>query len=402
MGQKESDAINFMANTELLMRHPGVHDAEFMRAKKNFDELIKRKMVDLSTNYLDLLQHSSIVKSKEAKAFLTQIWKFLEAQHDQDPLLAQGLTALIFEPNMHVADMEIMRNIVLDKLNISKGKQCKSGTDRTAIGIALACAQEAFVAKYGLFYDPMNAARFTDEMHLFFKTEYRASLKEMGVSIVCETKGYSGIKWGGGVPFMGGIGNPSSYKYLYLEHDMKLLGKEPKEADVLELTSADLYKRGSDQYKGILRDTRAFYGKSDKDIAKELTQAKKRISQESAARTKAIEQVKTFIYDNLRLKNSLQDKPIIAEGLELALHIKDLHLDEPIIEGGPITRGQILKAHIEELTSTPDRPMDSVIELYILQQIHTLWEQIKHSSGISTLNDTRFTPPASPRGIESQ
>ncbi|MBS0272778.1 MAG: hypothetical protein JSR85_09100 [Proteobacteria bacterium] len=353
MGQKESDEINDKANLELLARYP-----------------TDKKIVDIRQFLLDEMK-------------------------GDNAMLAHALYAIFYRKGMHAADLEILRNVALDLLNISKGKECKSGTDRTANGVALACAQEKFQITFNKTFNPLES--HSKYELLSFKTFFREALKEMGISIVCETKGYSGIKWGGGIPLMGGIANPSAYKYLYLEEDLphlRPLGIERAEPDVRGLTYDDLQKAGPQQYRGSLVDPKGFYGKSSKKYAEELEGTLERLSDSESVRKHAVKEVNSFFQEKLGLK----EVQAVSDSLELAVHVRELKLDEPIVEGATRTRAEILKAYIEELQSRGES-LEILLELYALKQINSLWELVHGAHTITVLKSAPFnlTPPGSPR-----
>ncbi len=406
MGQAASDNINFIANIELLSLYPGVHDDERLTAAKKAFEAHVTKELGAGFSINNLVSNKAIFTSSEASIYKREVREFLLQMEKKDALLAKALFALFFrqkltarndfsfvpEPKdeMHVADIEIFRNIVLDKLNVSMGKECKSGTDRTAIGVALACAQEHFTIKFGKVFDPTPGSHTQNE-RLWFKTFYREALKEMGAAIVCETKGYSGLKWGGGIRFIGGVANPSAYKYLYLEEDLAPLKSEGissvEKADVIDLTNQDLYEKGTLQYRGKLRHSRGMYGKSDKKFIKELEEAQKTISED--ARKNVAHEIEYFFCKALQLAPELENKVIVNESLELAVHVRELHLDKPIVEGGRMTRSDILKAKIEELKKK-DATQQEGLECYVLQQIDALWDLIQRAEAISAQKTPRF------------
>ncbi|MCE5294899.1 MAG: hypothetical protein LLF94_09860 [Chlamydiales bacterium] len=401
LGQIESDNINTLANLTLLQKYVDF-DSPISVALKRLLEVAHSSSVN------KLFDNEKLFRSPQCLSDFRTIRDFLlrKTISDENPLLAKAFFVMLFrqapgsdllatseympsfDNEMHAADIEIMRNIVLNKLNISIAKQCKSGVDRTSIGVALASAQEQFEVSFGYTFDPLNHA---ERDLLFFKKFYRDALKELGSSVVCETKGYSGLKWGGGVAIMGGVANPNSYKYLYLEDDIEQLHAlkidSLAKADVEGLTNKDLKAHGNLQYKGTLKDIRAVHGKSDKRFAKELKSLQKEIPIET--RKEVIQEVTNFLIKGFGLKNTLEGKSIINDNLQLLVHVRDLELNSPVSPGATKTRTTILQAKIEELTSGQNSIKDN-LELYILRQINTLWDLIERADMVDTSYDRHF------------
>ncbi len=169
------------------------------------------------------------------------------------------------EEELHALDLEIYRNIVLKKRNISSGKQCGYGTDRTSISVAVAVAQEAFRNKFGKEFIPCDHTGPANEL-LYFKKVFRDTLNEMGMGIAAESSGYSGIKlrynrnmFQERLFGLGDTVNPSVYKYLFNGEDVAVIKASNPQADQIKsdvdgVTYEDINRRGTDQYKGQFAD----------------------------------------------------------------------------------------------------------------------------------------------------
>jgi len=164
---------------------------------------------------------------------------------------------------LHAMDLEIYRTNLCTNLGLSRGMQCKSGSDRTAIGTAIASSLHRFQMMTGRTFMPtdmslkvLEGGAYDDLM--LFKGLIREALVHHGAAYAVQTKGYSGLKmaWGKGIGE-----NPVPLKYLYLEEDLPAIaGMGP---DVVGLTYDDLRAGGSEQYKGTLASRGLLYGKSE-------------------------------------------------------------------------------------------------------------------------------------------
>lgn len=410
MGQEHSDEINFIANHQLFERYVAQHP-ELNRTRPSAPSLeleakIQKELgieeeLPKFNGFLDLgklstsrlLETSAIFRSPQMANYKRYIGEFLvEAmrQNEQD-LALRGLFALFFRTDpqnldskgeLHAADLEIWRDITLRSLNLSSCKQCKSGTDRTAIGVALASAQEMFRQKFAKPYIPDD---MRPEELLWFKKLFREALKELGVSMVTETKGYSGLKWGGGVPFMGGISNPVAYKYLYLTEDIKGLKSHGIDVtretpDVENLTYEDLFAKGKKQYRGKLIDPRAIHGKSDTAHAKAVKNLQKKLPEQQ--RREAAKNMEDFLIIELGL-SGLQGKQLFNDQLQLALHVRNLRLD--------VAKLKVIDTKTQGLQAKDRTPQEN-LQLYMLHQIKTLWNKRQESKKISALKSEASQP----------
>lgn len=270
---------------------------------------------------------------------------FLKERASTD-IVAKSLYVTLFRrlPNsmqeIHAADLAIYKNILFQELNLSQAVQCKSGTDRTAIGVALAVAQDAFKKQYGYYFDPeIHNAPIERDKLLFFKSEFRKALKEFGVEITVETKGYYGIKWGGGVPIIGGVANPVAHKYLYHEGDRH----GGRVIDVEGLDYLDISNGGLHAYKGRIRDPFGLYGKSKTSTKRQLEAIQRSLSHEDV------------VFALFQIENVVP-RGVFNSKLQLTDHISKFKLDIPKIE-----------QRVLELQGTQD-PVEK-LQLYMLQQI---------------------------------
>ena len=236
------------------------------------------------------------------------------------------------ENELHAADVELFRNFLLDHLNVSNGKQCMSGSDRTGIGVALADAQERFKRLRGYDYLPLDAPPGDEHENkdlVLFKQFFKNSLKTHAKDITIYTKGYDGLN------VFGAGGNPILNKYLLLEEDvpvLKQLGIQDAKADVQGLSYEDLRARGQQQYKGKVIDPLVIGGVSRSKVAKAVD-----VSQAKLAKREPTEL--TVINNHLALileQNGIQTDglgPLLNSKLELAISIKKLNIDEKKLAG---------------------------------------------------------------------
>lgn len=429
MGQGHSDKINFIANHQFLERFAQGQDTSNLKAATDaLEAVIKQELgmqgelvkvnglIDMGhLSATQLLEKSNIFTSPAFATYQRALGEFLLAalRKDEKNYAAMGLFALffrkdppqkvdtyVFDPalkatqELHVADLEIWRNIVLQELKLSSCKQCKSGTDRTAIGVALAVAQDHFQQKFnGAYFLP---ERGSPHEILWFKKYFREALRELGVSMVTETKGYSGLKWGGGVPILGGKGNPVAYKYLYLEEDLQHLPKlgidqAQKSADVTKLTYKDIQEKAIAQYKGELADPSGVYSKSSSTHTKEMENLRKAVIE--ADRQAVVKEMNEYCIKELGL-SEFAGKSLFNDQMQLAVHVRKLHLGKPISQTNEKWRIQAIDEKIEALKTLPNRTLQQNLQLYMLSQLKILWNQRQESKRIIALKtvDALFTP----------
>lgn len=433
MGQGHSDRINFIANHQFLERFAQDQDTSSLKtATEALEAVIKQQLgiqgelvkvnglIDMGhLSAMKVIDKSDIFTSQAFVNYQRAVGEFLLAalRKNEKNYAAMGLFALIFRKDppqkvdtyvfdpvlkasleLHVADLEIWRNIVLQELKLSSCKQCKSGTDRTAIGVALAVAQEHFRQHFkGAYFLPERGGALEI---LTFKKYFREALKELGVSMVTETKGYSGLKWGGGVPILGGKGNPVAYKYLYLEEDLEHLAKltihlAQKTADVTKLTYKDLQEKAIAQYKGELADPSGVYSKSSSAHIKEMEKLRKAVTESD--RQAVVKSMNEYCIKELGLAE-FDGKSLFNDQMQLAVHVRKLHLGRPISQTNEKWRIHAIEEKIELLKATQNRTTQQNLQLYMLSQIQILWMQRQESKKIIAFKavEALFTPSSSP------
>lgn len=225
------------------------------------------------------------------------------------------------EYELHAADIEIYRNFLIGELNLSNGKQCMSGCDRTGIAVALSVAQDRFKRERGYdFFPPDSSAEMNHQDLILFKKFFRESLKTHAKEVTIQTKGVDGLR------IFGGGGNPVLNKYLFLEEDGQGV------TDVRGLTYADLFARGKRQYRGESLNPLLLGGQGQMSVVRSVERAQKRLAKNSEAIERA----------NATLEGLLGQKGVLNDKLELAIsakkvkvplaELKALHLAETIPE----------------------------------------------------------------------
>jgi len=221
----------------------------------------------------------------------------------------------------NIVHLEIYRNNVLEALNLSSGKQCKSGTDRTGVGIALALAQADYKKKNGVPFMPGKV--ISDD----FKKIFKNYLLEFGLSMTPETKGVFGLKIGG---------NPTL--------DVLLSEKDIKE--------------------GQLTEPELLLGTTSSSVKKEKKAEESKYSQED--KKTAVKAVNEKLQDLLS-KPGLE---VFDENLQFKIHISELEINKDYIEGinGEIT---LLKNGLKT------KPHDNVskIQIYLLERVVAIYEE---------------------------
>lgn len=402
LGKETQDRLNFVSNGQLFQDYvrQGMADKKisadtlqdiktaaeklvpFLPTDLSYavSELVDNEgMIDFSkVSLAKLLDDTELTTKSEYKAYQLAVAKFLDTQittladdaanvyrllFKRDPPVDRGTIidksfSIVPKPEeeLHVADMEIYRNLLCKSLNLSQSKQCQSGTDRTIISVALATAQTRFQAKYGFDFLPHKHMEEA-EYRLAFKKFFREVIQEFGISMTAETKGYSGINWGGGVH-----GNPVAYKYLFNESDIRdaKLHKIPiaDHPDVRDVTPADYRNKGKAQYKGTLRKKDEFYGGSKKDTAKEIKQKRNELFADTP-------RIRTTIEDVAKLL-SIDTEKIGLTDLRITCDIAELKLNETP-PSSTQTRFELLEAQLKEIKE------DSSPLYYCLSMIRDEW-----------------------------
>lgn len=371
-GQEETDKLNFVSNLHLF--HEGTKGQAYSPGLKSGFAALEQAMreeglldpgEELNKATLDKLSlvavvNSSLHKSKAysqyRSAVAAHLLNRLDPSNKADPNYAKdmALFAVMFRryppvealspkardallasiaahPStkkvdaLHAADLQIYRDILTKKLENSSSVQCKSGKDRTGIGVALSVAQERFERSQKKIYIPMqgkpsSAQEWKDA--LIFKKLFRDALDEFGIKLTLESTGVSGLKAGPGEKF--GINwtdaNPVIYKYLFLEEDVAKLASDTllqhevdfslDMPDVTGLTYADL-KSGATHYKGTLVNPAAVYGSS---LGKYVKMAKKQFIDLTE---KDIEKINKALLNCLKGELKFTSTEFDREGVEL-------------------------------------------------------------------------------------
>ncbi len=181
--------------------------------------LASKEMDLFRAQWGELLGKKALEGDTKSEALFSVVFRKSLVGVTEDQLPDICTTPVTVDNELHPADLEIWRNYLDSSLGISFGKQCKSGTDRTGVGVALAWAADAFKQEHGREYLPGKMAAEDDELH--FKCLFYKALDQFGLSITVETKGYPGLKLFDGVKVFGGKGNPVPLKYLFNESDVQ-------------------------------------------------------------------------------------------------------------------------------------------------------------------------------------
>ncbi len=265
----------------------------------DFDKVSQRDLSIFSTDEYKAYQQavSNFIRQQEGDAWKAlYVVSFMQLPSD-GPLELKPAA----EHEMHVADIEIYRNLLIKALNLSNGKQCMSGCDRTGIGLALACAQDMFRRNKGYdFIPPDTIQDMNREDLLLFKTYFRESLRVHAKEVTILTKGVDGLR------IFGAGGNPVLNKYLFLEEDT------PHAADVTGVTYEDLFARGKRQYKGKSVDPLIYGGQGQRSIEKKVERTQKYLAKQK----ERVEQANTILEEILGIKG------VLNKNLELAVSVK--------------------------------------------------------------------------------
>lgn len=382
MGQNRADMANLAANHELFHLYIKTQPNCDLQGIKDQGVILNKRLQEaLQTNdtFLDSdgFIDFSAVPPKELEKLrmwvdkyqfeVAKVLLFLKKDPTARSLFITlfrqyptNVHAIRFPPNpkqeVHAADLAIYKNQLFNALCLTHSVQCKSGTDRTGLAIALAVAQDSFKQKYDRNFDPQSTNR---EELLYFKKQFRSALKELAVSMTVETKGYSGIKWGGGVPIVGGIGNPVAHKYLYIQGDV-----DSGQEDVSDLSYSDLARSGLHQYKGAIKDSRGLFGKSKKAHLNELKSLEKGVD------PALFKEVVVHSENILRDCGITVKGPVFNERLQLKVHVGDLELNGKRID--------TLQQHIQLLKKL-EQPK-YLFTLYALEQVVLLWQMQKEAA----------------------
>ena len=378
LGQEASDRVNFAANQQLFSEFvkqnkskmpegslEDLYDAARILSVKmdsyipKTDEslyLVTRGVIDFSGIPLEKLSDTNSIalfESDEFKAYQKEVIKVLlnqlkgaegvKEQYEIKSMIylllgkeidLSGLARieqfkktlespdftfnLMKSERANIVHLEIYRNNVLEALNLSSGKQCKSGTDRTGVGIALALAQSDFKKKYGFPFMP------GEEIKPEFKQIFKNYLLEFGLSMTPETKGVFGLKIGG---------NPT-LDVLLSENDIK---------------------------EGKLAEPELLLGITSGSVKKEKKAEELKYSQED--KINAVKNVNKKLEDHL-------GKSVFNENLEFIVSVSDLKMND-------VDR-DLIKILIRDLELRADD--ESKIQIYLLGRVVAIYEESKKAS----------------------
>ncbi len=370
--------------------------------------------------YEELMNGSSpISKALDDPELKTMLAEFLIAEAHKNNVVAEALYTVIFrmelpdanaekkmrisnlkEQGVHAADLEIWRNYLDDTLNISKGKQCKSGTDRTAVGVALAVAAAQFKKETTRDFLPIkskkentndtdiiieDANQENDELR--FKMIYYRVLREFGLSITPETRGYSGLKLMSGAGKNGGKANPVAMKYLFNEDDLQEIQFEeywkryfpdeeiPKKPFVT-VTREKLEKGGLEQYDGTMSDSyllgaKILVGENSKQVTLENI----RITEREDSMKEVVGILRGALGENFPY-NDADIQKIFSPNLKIIPHIKLFGFSK-----SPEKRENQIKEIQNKIDTLSNQNKDATS--YILK--HILWLEKNYYEGRSRI-----------------
>lgn len=391
MGQKRADDTNLAANHELLKTYLKAHPKDLDKIEAGLKVIFPNATDNQGNIDFSKISPQELEKHRKTiEVYQFRVMQLLNKRAQDKDICAKALFVTMFRQyptlvwppmppslknEIHAADLLIYQNIALRELNLTGAMQCKSGTDRTGLGVALAVAQDQFRQKHEIDFDPEHYRDVipgsTEHTELVeFKEMFRVALKELAVSMTVETKGYFGIKWGGGVPFIGGVGNPVANKYLFIE------GDKPK-ADVEGLTYDDIRRGGLKHYKGAIVDRKGLFGKSQQSTNKELKELQKRLDPE------ALQKAREAATTSLERMGISHIAPIFNDKLQLQVPISELKLADKHIEA--------LKVKIEDLGDS--RNTADHLQLYALERIVLHYEAGKKAEGGQNIVLDLVTPP---------
>ncbi len=317
---------------------------------------------------------------------------------------------------LHAADLEIFRNFLDRELKISSGKQCKSGTDRTGVGVALAVAQHEYKKIYEEDFFPPGVSdekdvakkKEEDLKRVQFKILFRKALIDLGLSMTVETKGYSGLKLIDGLIIFGGKGNPVPLKYLLNQDDIDVINKndvlrtkyEANFGSGLErdatLSEEDLRARGLKQYQGKFTDSYLYGSKSSGVKDKDRIPNTEFKDQALLSVCKELEKIFTDGGKSWAWSADLENKTrtLFDDNLNLKVHINQLGFSRDSSQREK--QRNAIKAKIDGLSRRVQDDETAKMQIYILKQILWLEEQRMRSKNL--INNL----PADPEGDEGQ
>lgn len=371
--QDRSAHLSFNGNQRLLSLYIAqnniIPSQQLLEASKNLDRLLVEKFDKKAETYLEangLIDWGRVsiesIFSLQAdffnndlmKQYQKEIANFLVKERGRG-IMPKALFALLFRREMpatidadfvmkpqhgyelHVADVDMYRNIVCTKLNLSQGKQCKHGLDRTGTGIAFAIAQDRFYHEKGQLFLPVTyQVTKGSKEHcdlIQFKRYFREALLYFAAPVGVESRGRSGVT---------SIkdDNPSVKKYLICKEDLGFGSPAVtmEEVEVDGLSYDDVAALGERQYKGILNEAYAYSiaGQHIKEIEASVQLAVNQITPEihSDVENKVLTILKETGW------NAEGTTAILNHALELDIPVTKLRLDERV---GNMTRLQKLR-----------------------------------------------------------
>jgi hypothetical protein len=353
-GQDRTDMITFVGNQQLLERFINKENVEISEnlreASRELNSLLVSIEIGKEMNYLgsndlidwkkvpiqDLyLKRSQFFRDTALEEYQTAVASLL-LQEKRRGIFPKALFGLMFRREMsenvkglelHASDVDMFRNIVCQQLNLSQGKQCARGLDRTGIGVALAVAQDRYLQDIGeIFFPPSGVIEKGSEEHnnvIQFKRFFRESLKHFALPIGVESRGLSGVT-------SVKDENPVTKKYLFstedVGHGRPIVGVD--EVDVCELSYSDLAQYGKLQYGGQLTE-RFIYsipGQHIKTIDSMVVDATKNVTTSIHQHVES-EILKILEETGLQLESS---NHLLTSSLDLNIPVIDLKLHDTI------------------------------------------------------------------------
>jgi hypothetical protein len=374
-GLDRADYLTFAGNQRLLEKFIDKEKIEvsedFLNASRKLDELLvatgitaesclgdNRLIVWKKVSIRDLyLNRSKIFKEAAFEEYQMAVASFL-LKEKQRGILPQAIFALLFRRDMveildhnftmkpshdkelHAADVDLYRNIVCQQLNLSQGKQCARGLDRTGIGVALAVAQDRYLHDQGAIFLPATGVivKGSDKHQnlIQFKRYFREAFEYLGVPMGVESRGKSGI---------GSIkdDNPIEKKYLISEEDIGFGFPEvtKEEIDVYNVLYTDLAHHSKRQYGGVVTD-RFIYSIAGQHIKRTEALVEGAIKNITPAIRNHVE---TRIKEMLQATGWKDESAalLLNSSLELDLSISELKLHELV---GNKTRLEMLETQL--------------------------------------------------------
>ncbi len=313
---------------------------------------------------------------------------------------------------LHALELEIHRHTFCENLHLSKGCQCKSGKDRTGLGVAAQTAAARFRATHNRSFMPPNIPRITNAAELrmwqstqayrdllLFKRYFSDAIQQFCLPITLESAGYEGLS------LTGARGNKVPHFFIFNEDDIEYLGSsetlgrtgqqiaiDNQEARriqrgsyIMGMTYEHISQRGRSQYKGHLRVRATMYGTRHGQVRRIRDSARASIT---AGERQEVNNDFRKLLRALGVPETIVTREnLLSDSLELRIPVTELQLDTQIMRNGQLKRRyEVMKEMVAALDQQEHiSTRRSLLWRYVLESVANVAEmrhQLEHDEAV--------------------